>query len=324
MACRHSKQSLAAFLALAFLGCGGEPGSADAGKDGDLPERPVAGPYRRDLLFLAPSPSPLAAAVHSSVRPLGNRTARALSAWTLRDGRWTSLAADEWQAAPVRQPWRLLPHGDVRLVVADGGELEWLVFGRGGSGPRLRPGGVVAEWSQGAGERVVLRRGELRTGQGSSAGTVLDVEAGSAGVGPLPGGARAFFVDSAGGAYALVELPEVGAEGLVFSAGEAGPWEAVALEPAPGAVLGWRLRTAEGELVGELRSDEPAEAPATAPPARAGGGPAPQPGGGAAGAGPETDRPPGVTPLRPPRLVRGWVRTEGGRREVVGLVAPEG
>ena len=284
-------------LALAGGGCDrvGAPGPPEDAVDA-AGAAPALALYRREILFLSQDDEGNAAALASQVRPAENRARRSTHAWLRRTGEWTPLLQDQWDAAPLRQPWRILPHGTLRVLVEDGGELESFIFGRAADATRLNPGPLAAEWTSGPEARVLLREGELLVGGTGAPGLVLDVELGAP---TLPAGrigAALFLVDTAGAAVAAVRLPEGGLRLLSF--GGALPEEAgVRLERA-GA--GWRLTEAEGgEVLGQL-----------------------DPVGDAAAADSVVD--PHALPTRPPVAVSGWVVAAGTRRSVHGLLFGEG
>lgn len=294
---------LVLLLTTAMAACDrGAPPDSEQGASSVDSEAPALALYRRELSFLAEEGGRPAATVSAQVRPLGNRALRSVQAWMTTDAGWTVLALDRWEAAPLRQPWRVLPHGPLRLLVEDGGDLEALVFGREASSPRLESGPLAGEWNAGADARVLLRGAELRVGATATPGVLVDVELGSMTLPDTVLGTRAVLTDGEGGIVVLVMLPEEGLHALAFRGAQAEvlPLQAV----VPEGSTRWRLLSAEEEVLGELSPrDERAEEPVAqgAEPADA-----------AALAG------------RPPLQVTGWIRLGGDRRDLVGLFRPEG
>lgn len=290
-------------LALLALGaCEGDsiPGAAPGGEE-DEASAPALALYGREVLFLPRGGEGGSLALAAQVRPDDDRALRGTHAWLRRGDEWSALLQDQWEAAPLRQPWRILPHGSLRVLVEDGGELESLIFGRGADAPRLNPGSLAGEWTSGPMARVLLRQGELLSGGSTSAGLVLDVELGA---GALPSermGTLLFLVDSADAAVAAVRLPEGELRLLTLTLADSGPDEGAPVRLESDAA-GWRLVEADGgEVLAELQAE----------------------GGGAeleAGAEPDTVGDPHALPTRPPIAVRGWVADERGRRSVRGLL----
>lgn len=284
-------------LALAGGGCDrvGAPGPPEDAADA-AGAAPALALYRREILFLPQDSGGSAAALAAQVRPAENRALRSTHAWLRRGGEWTPLLQDQWDAAPLRQPWRILPHGTLRVLVEDGGELESFIFGRAADATRLNPGPLAAEWTSGPEARVLLREGELLVGGTGAPGLVLDVELGAPALPAARIGAALFLVDSAGAAVAAVRLPEGGLRLLSF-AGPLPEEDADVRLEREGA--GWRLTGAEGgEVLGQLEPVGDAPPPDSAPD-------------------------PHALPTRPPLAVSGWVVSEGTRRSVRGLLFGE-
>lgn len=294
---------LALGIGLSACDRGPSPGSdEDPGAAGA--DAPALALYRRELHFVSEETGRPAVTVLAQVRPLRNRALRSIHAWMSPDTSWSVLALDRWEAAPLRQPWRVLPHGPLRLLVGEGEEIEALVFGRTVSSPRLEPGPLVSEWSAGPEARVLLRDAQLRVGGAVSAGLLLDVELGSMATPAGAVGARAVLTDGEGTTIALVMLPDEGLQGLAFTGPQAESLPIERVSRVEGSRPRWRLHAPDGEVVGELTAS-------TEPPERA------------AGEGDEQPDPV-VLPSDPPLRVTGWVRIAAQRREVAGLLRPEG
>lgn len=134
--------------------------------------------YDRELLFVGEMADTLLAAVLDFSAIVDSTIVRSAHAWLGRNGAWESFLETSWEMQPMRDPWRIVPHGSLRLVVGQAGEIEALLYRQTGHTLRLAPGRTVAEWSTGGGARLRLRPAELRLGGETVGGILLDVQAG--------------------------------------------------------------------------------------------------------------------------------------------------
>ncbi len=96
----------------------------------------------------------------------------------LLEGRnWLPLLDVGWRSEPLREPWRIVPHGPLKLMVGEGGDLSGLVI-RGDPTVRLEPDSTIAEDSPDAGTQLVLRKATLRVDDEPTEGVVLDAQLG--------------------------------------------------------------------------------------------------------------------------------------------------
>jgi hypothetical protein len=105
------------------------------------------------------------------------RLSHAAMGWLARAGEWSPVVDTAWQLEPVYEPWRLLPHGALRLLVDNGGNLEALVYGHDAQEVRLVPGRLLSSYPS-SGTELVLHSAELKTDAGRVTGALLDTRVG--------------------------------------------------------------------------------------------------------------------------------------------------
>src|SRR5690606_18052004 len=113
-----------------------------------------------------------------------------------------------WRMPPIREPWRPMPHGSLRILVDRDGEVEALVAGTGVDEVRLLPGRPLDNWVSPDAE-LVYSRAELRVAGIAYEGALLDTRFGARqGRPPLPADAthpaQLFVTDGAGAVFALL------------------------------------------------------------------------------------------------------------------------
>ncbi|HUE77532.1 MAG TPA: hypothetical protein VMM83_06280 [Longimicrobiales bacterium] len=137
--------------------------------------------YDRRLVFLGPGAELPTAAVFDFAVLSDSATLRRGIRVRLVDGvEWIPLMDAGWEMERMREPWRLLPHGDLKVIVGSAGELDALVLAGEELRVRLDPGSSIAEYSPDAGTQLVLRQAELRLGGEPIAGILLDAQLGRA------------------------------------------------------------------------------------------------------------------------------------------------
>ncbi|MFW6331168.1 MAG: hypothetical protein ACOC3J_05525 [Gemmatimonadota bacterium] len=281
--------------------------------------------YERRLVYLGPGPElPTAAVFDFSALTDSTGVRRALRA-RLFDGQgWTSLVDQSWRMERMRDPWRIVPHGDLSMIVGDAGELGALVH-RGEPVVRLAPGSRLAEASPGAGTQLVLREAMLLAGDSTGSGLLLDAQVGR----PTTG-----MTSSAPDDTSHARLAWPGTEALLVSNGyqvvlSTSPvgdiaWvrqeeydrihrgvglHAGGAAPAGGSLpTGFRIGGPATTLTGELSVETATFDPSGGDPS--GGDPSGGPSGDAVGGTPDVGY----------FLVSGWVEEGGVRRDVFGLV----
>lgn len=307
----------------------------EASPDADSRRGPGGAPtaaYTRRMIFVGGREAAPAIVAFDHLALAGpTAVERRVGFWHTTGEGWNQLLGVDWSDDPIREPWRLIPHGPFRFLVGDAGEVEALI-GRGeAEGFQLAPVGRIGEWSPDEPPQFRIHRGEWALGKDTIGGLLVDI---------LPG------IETGGGATALSELVLTdGAEFyLVARLPAAHPGELwlqrgersetmAGVELARAAVTdstasaAWRIGASHGEIVGELqpagallelRYDRGAggEPPTTGTMA---GTRAPAPSGGRATDGVSA---PGSSMPDPASLqkVRGWIEIRGDRRPVFGVM----
>lgn len=177
--------------------------------------------YDRRLVFLGPGEElPTTAVFDFAALSDSANLRRGIRARVVDGAEWVPLMDAGWEMAPMREPWRLIPHGELSLVVGDAGDLDALVVTGEEGEVRLEPGATIAEYSPDGGTQLVLRQARLQIGGRPVTGVLLDAQLGRA-VSSPPG-------------------PATGAADTAAAAGEPGDDEAgdaaadsLAVDPAP-------------------------------------------------------------------------------------------
>lgn len=308
---------LLAITALLIAGCDGSPpwrGDTEQERVEARPDFGAAAAYDRHLLFLGPGGSlPTAAIFDFAALSDSVGLRRGMRARLLDSDGWTALIDEAWEMPSMREPWRLLPHGALRMVVGDAGDVDALVY-QGELDLRLEPGATVAEHSPDAGTQLVLRQAHLILDGDLIPGLMLDAQLGRAvnpasvpppgAVTPTPAaraGAEALLVDNSG-FYAVLGSSASGELAWIHNGGRndvrrGARLEAIEWDTDPESGLRtparWRV-TAPGEsLTGELVTEAADHAPLEG----------------------RTD----VASLGYV-AVSGWLEERGARRNVVGLI----
>jgi hypothetical protein len=223
-------------LMLAVLLAAGSLACDDRGPLGDevAARTPVDfGPtaaYERRFYFLGPGQALPSAAIVDFVALSDSAGLRRGVRARVSDGTdWQRLMDEGWDMAWMREPWRLVPHGSLRIVLGDAGELAALVF-REDMEVRVEPGSALAGHSPDPGTQLVLRQARMALGADLVHGILLDAQLGR-GVDP----ATSRSARSQPGAGTRREATPIGQQGaeallmdnngfyLVFAAAGAGP-----------------------------------------------------------------------------------------------------
>jgi hypothetical protein len=164
-------------ILLALLAGCGESAPIPGGTTAADTDPPTSGlTFERHLFFVGgAAAAPHAAVFDFNVVDHGSRLERTALSWILRDGRWRPLLSSTWAHAPMREPWRLVPYGGLRLVATGEGEVE-LVYREGGVTTRLVPGSGIAQWTGPRGREILLRDAALTVGPDAVYGTLFDLQ----------------------------------------------------------------------------------------------------------------------------------------------------
>ena len=101
------------------------------------------------------------------------RQARGLLA---RGNSWEPFYNESWDTPPTRAPWRILPHGPLRLVVGDGDAVEGLIYSEGQRQLEIEvSGAALIEWTGMRGQVYRLMDGAAYLSDQRVAGLVLDM-----------------------------------------------------------------------------------------------------------------------------------------------------
>lgn len=293
-------------LGLVLAACRG-----DGGADFD-PEGPAGAPavYERRLLFLAPDEEPhLGALFDFSTVPAGTALRRSARGWLHLEDGWRELLDLAWEMEPMREPWRLVPHGPLRLVVGDDDDIEAVVHRTESNLLRLITGQDAAGWVPHAEGQLRLRGSRLHVDGHEADGMVLDLQLVHRGEGDQlgrPGGREAFLADGLGMYLVVADTRATAPFAWMRRGHEEETWREASIEVIESRVLqdgdegggldvptGWRLFSREGGLYGEIQpiADRIRRA--------------------------DADTSAGLVRVH---AVRGWVDVLGERRQVVGIV----
>jgi len=274
---------------------GAPAGELDSGRPD--PARPAA-VYGRRFLFLAGREAePVAVVLDFATLDQAAAERRSASAWRARGDRWEPIFELDWAGEPVREPWRLLPHGPFRVLVDEGGEIESLRSRGVDPAFRLEPMEVVGAWARGDVASYRLLRATVELGGERHEGLLVDGRIAGA---PPGSAAPGEAVVTDGDALRLILPTDTVGPAIAWngSGDPAGAWDAVSLVvdsvTTGSAPTGWRIEEPAGELRGELR---PAGAALPLTPL-----------GGAAWSPSEL------------LVVRGWIELRGERRPVFGVL----
>lgn len=107
--------------------------------------------------------------------------------WLARSGTWDAFYEEEWTTPPSRAPARLLPHGDLQLLVQEGDVVDGIVFDDGARSLELVLGDSRVSWAGPLGETVEILEGAAYLAEERIDGTVLHLARASAGGAPTGG-----------------------------------------------------------------------------------------------------------------------------------------
>lgn len=140
---------------------------------------------RDDSVFLVPW------LTHTVVEP--DTVFREAQGWLARGGAWDGFFSARWNTPPTRTPARLLPYGNLRLLVQEGDVVDGIIFEDGARRLELALGEGLASWGGPRGETIELLQGDVYLSDERLEGLVLHVARASTGSTP-PGGDWAFLV----------------------------------------------------------------------------------------------------------------------------------
>ena len=133
--------------------------------------------YERNLVFIALSGDSAFVVpwlMSSQTQPGSvRRSARGLLA---RGSTWEEFYEEAWETPPTRTPWRVLPHGSLRLLVGEGDVVEGVIFSEGQRQLELEvTGGLLMEWTGTRGQVYRLLDGAAYLSDQRLQGLILDM-----------------------------------------------------------------------------------------------------------------------------------------------------
>ena len=262
---------LAAFVTLLAAGaCEGDPNGAGrpapaVRSDTSQAPQPPQRAYERAVVFVSTTGDSLFVVpwiMEAYSRPGG--VTRIARGWLARSSLWEAFMRDAWESPPNREPWRILPHGPLRILVGEGDRLDRIVYEGGSRRLEVSLNENLVEWTGNLGTSFDVLEGGLVLGDRRVPGQVLEVAQGFRPQDGVPG--DWMFLTSGDSVSLVVHAPLHGEEPSYQGWARAGiqdyqwpevevTWtESRAYEPArrdiPSVVA---LGTPEGDLEGEIR-----------------------------------------------------------------------
>ena len=160
------------------------PGAAPS----DAPRNFTGRSYERNFVFLTVTGDSLLMVpwlFETTTQP--GTVVREARGWLDRGGTWDAFFAERWETPPTRVPARILPYGNLRLVVHDGNAVDGIIYNEGTRNLELALGRVLIEWGGPRGEVFRLLEGSLYLSERRLGGIVLDMARGSSADTPRAG-----------------------------------------------------------------------------------------------------------------------------------------
>ena len=267
----------ALLLLVALSGCGQPDGTANQAESQvadsiPSPRNFQARSYERFITFLTfQGDSTLLVPFFFSAQTEPEGVNRETRGWLARGGTWDPFLDQEWTGPPNAAPWRILPHGPLRLVVGEGDALETVFFQEVGRDLEVRLGELLVEWTGQRAQSFRVHRGTVVLSDQNLGGYLLDMNRAWATSENPPGdwgillsgdSLQVVFEDRAsdsgleGGNYsfwARVSFLHRQWTGIQAVWSEARSFEA-ARRDVP---ISWEIRSAEGDIEGTLSALDP-------------------------------------------------------------------
>ncbi|MDX1492679.1 MAG: hypothetical protein R3253_01295 [Longimicrobiales bacterium] len=188
--------------------------------------------------------------------------------WIARGGVWDRFYAERWRTPPTRAPNRILPHGELGLLVGDEGSIDGIVFEDPPRSLEIILGQAGDAWTGARGGTFQVLNGSAYLGDQRIDGMVLDVARASAGD-VATGGDWAFLLSGDSAHFVLAADSEHGGEAAPVYRGWGShravdfQWPEVTLawartEAFPPArrdiPVEWTIETESGSLSGTLEA----------------------------------------------------------------------
>jgi len=211
-----SARWLAALASVWLAACSGsEPrpsGSANQGNEA-APARNFHGRfYERDFVFTTlegDSTFLVPWLISTRTRPGG--VEREAHGFLARSGTWEEFYSEQWETPQSRAPWRIIPHGSLRIVVGEGDAIDGILFEQGSRNLELEMDNVLQEWTGPRGETFRVQKAAAYLAGRRLDGLVLDVARGHGADEPQPGDWA--FLTSGDSLQVVFESPELAPPG---------------------------------------------------------------------------------------------------------------
>ncbi len=203
-------------MAIWLCACSGSKpeSTADQGEaGGSAPTRNFVGRiYERNFVFMTlDGDSAFLVPWLMTMRTRRGEVQREVHGFLARSGTWEEFYSQSWTTPASRAPWRILPHGSLRIVVGEGDAIDGILFEEGPRDLELDMDDVLQEWTGPRGETFRLRKGAAYLSDRRVDGLVLDVARGR-GAEEAKSGDWAFLV-SGDSLQVVLESPELAPPG---------------------------------------------------------------------------------------------------------------
>ena len=132
--------------------------------------------YNREYVFISELGDPVVIAPFSlRATDNGVNLQRNSYGWLARGPTWDRFLDETSITSRVGGVWRVVPHGDLRVIAGGAAEIESLRFTRAERRLRLDLGDPRSDWNQDGGSRYRLLDGRLSIGAETLPGSVLEV-----------------------------------------------------------------------------------------------------------------------------------------------------
>lgn len=263
----------AAVIASLLAGCGEPEGPPSTGAVVGEPAADsgnfVEGVYERNFVFASlEGDSAFMVPWLMTATQTPDSVVREATGWIARGGVWDRFYAQRWRTPPTRAPNRILPHGELGLLVRDEGIVDGIVFEDPPRSLEIILGQGDEAWTGARGGTFQALTGSAYLADQRIDGMVLDMARASAGDRPT-GGDWAFLLSGDSAHFVLAADSEHGGEvepvyrGWGSHGEEEFQWPEVALtwgrtEAFPPArrdiPVEWELETEDGSVSGRLEA----------------------------------------------------------------------
>ncbi len=170
------RRRAAAWAALALIGALGCDRGAQPEEDAARSGERDGGGYTERFIFLGSTPdTAMAAVVHYVARGSGSTTVHRTRAWLGSGEGWEPLIADDWRSPRLREPERLIPYGELRMLLDDGGDLDALLIRRSEPPIRITMLAPLDELPDTSDASATLHDAVLSVGDASYPGALLRI-----------------------------------------------------------------------------------------------------------------------------------------------------